>query len=181
MSFFHACTDLAPAYLCKYQDLAIYLLPSALLALLIRFLSARYPVFFLFTLAGTISHEAAHFLVGLLTGARPVSFSVIPRRSGNSWELGSVALSNLRWYNAAPAALAPFLIIIIPIIVAFWRTQAGLKFELFDIALAFALAPQFLSFWPSWVDWKLAVRSWPYLVFAAAGWWLMAQGPRFPA
>jgi hypothetical protein len=24
------------------------------------------------------------------------------------------------------------------------------------------LAPQFLSFWPSPVDWKLAARSWPW-------------------
>ena len=175
MLFLHACKDLAPAYLCKYQDIAVYLLPSALLAMLIRFLSVRHPFFFLFTVAGTISHEAAHFLVGLLTGARPVSFSVIPRRSGNSWELGSVALSNLRWYNAAPAALAPFLILVIPLLVAFWRTQSGLQFELIDIALAFALAPQFLSFWPSWVDWKIAARSWPYLLLAAVGWWFLIQ------
>jgi hypothetical protein len=32
------------------------------------------------------------------------------------------------------------------------------------------LAPQFLSFWPSPVDWRLAVRSWPYLIiFGALG------------
>ena len=34
------------------------------------------------------------------------------------------------------------------------------------------LAPQFLSCWPSWVDWKIALRSWPYPVFGAAAWWL---------
>ncbi len=88
--------------------------------------------------------------------------------------------SNIRWYNAAPAALAPLLIIIIPIAVAVWRTQAGLNFQLIDIALAFALAPQFLSFWPSWVDWKIALRSWPYLVLALAGWWVYTHGYRLP-
>ncbi|HTD02259.1 hypothetical protein [Undibacterium sp.] len=159
-----------------HQDAALYLLPSILLALLIRFLSARHPFFFLFTLAGTICHETAHYFAGLVTGARPVSFSIIPRRAGNRWELGSVSLSNIRWYNAAPAALAPFLIIAIPIGVALWRTQAGLQFHLLDLALAFALAPQFLSFWPSWVDWKIALRSWPCLVFGVAAWWLWAHG-----
>jgi hypothetical protein len=30
------------------------------------------------------------------------------------------------------------------------------------------LAPQFLSFWPSPVDWRLALRSWPWLVIIIA-------------
>jgi len=34
--------------------------------------------------------------------------------------------------------------------------------------LTLVLAPQFLSFWPSPVDWKLALRSWPYLLIIAA-------------
>jgi hypothetical protein len=38
-----------------------------------------------------------------------------------------------------------------------------------DLALAFLLAPQLLSFWPSPVDWRLAARSWPWLVILAAG------------
>lgn len=172
MSFTHECAAIAPAYLCLHADAAIYLLPSISLALVIRFLAARHPVFFLFTLAGTICHELAHFFAGWLTGARPQSFSVIPRRAGNSWQLGSVALGNIRWYNAAPAALAPFLILLIPLLVAVCRTREGWKFELIDIPIAFALAPQFLSFWPSWVDWKIALRSWPYLALGAAAWWL---------
>jgi hypothetical protein len=31
------------------------------------------------------------------------------------------------------------------------------------------LAPQYLSFWPSPVDWRLAGRSWPWLVLLALG------------
>ena len=181
MSLLTNCATIAPDYLCIYKDAAIYLLPSILLATVIRFLSARHPFFFLFTVAGTICHEAAHFFAGLLTGAMPVSFSIFPRRTGNSWELGSVALSNIRWYNAAPAALAPLLIILIPLAVAVWRTQAGLNFQLIDVALAFVLAPQFLSFWPSWVDWKIALRSWPYLVLGVAGWWFYTHGYKLPA
>jgi hypothetical protein len=172
---FSACASTLPSFVCRHQDAFVYLVPSILLAALIRYLSAAHPLFFLFRLAGTICHELAHFVVGLLTGAQPASFSIIPRRSGNTWQLGAVKLTNVRWYNAAPAALAPFLIVLIPVAVAIWRTQAGLNFELFDIALAFALAPQFLSFWPSAEDWKIALRSWPYLVLGCAAWWLAAR------
>lgn len=164
-----------PSYLSHHRDTFIYLVPSVLLALLMRFLSSLHPLFFCFQLIGTACHEMAHFVAGLLTGAQPVSFSIVPRRVGNTWQLGAVKLTNVRWYNAAPAALAPFLIVLIPLAVAFWRTRLGLKFEALDIALAFALAPQFLSFWPSTEDWKIALRSWPYLVLGLAAWWLVLR------
>jgi hypothetical protein len=161
---------------CWIGDAIVYLIPSMLLAGLIRFLAARHAFFFLFQLAGTICHELAHFSVDLVTGAAPRSFSVIPRRAGNTWQLGAVTLTNIRWYNAAPAALAPMLIILIPITVALWRTQYGLHFAPPDIALALLLAPQFLSFMPSLTDWKIALRSWPYLILGAGIWWLYTKG-----
>jgi hypothetical protein len=167
------CSALAPVWLCANADVLQYLAPSAALALLIRALSRRYAVFHVFTLAGTICHELAHLLAGLLTGARPASFTVIPRRSGRGWELGSVVLTRVRWYNAAPAALAPLLILGIPLAVALWRTAPGWRFEPADLGLAFLLAPQMLSFWPSAVDWKIAARSWPMLVLLASGLALM--------
>ena len=171
MSFAATCRALAPAVLCQHSDLLVYLIPSAALALLIRLLAGSHPVFFLFTVAGTICHELAHFCIGLLTGARPTSLTVIPRRVGRHWELGSVTLTRVRWYNAAPAALAPVLIILLPFAVAWWRTRPGWHFQPLDLAIAFALAPQFLSFWPSRGDWRIAVRSWPYaFVIGAAAW-----------
>ena len=171
MSFAATCRALAPAVLCQHSDLLVYLIPSAALAFLIRLLAGSHPVFFLFTVAGTFCHELAHFCIGLLTGARPTSLTVIPRRVGRHWELGSVTLTRVRWYNAAPAALAPVLIILLPFAVAWWRTRPGWSFQPLDLALAFALAPQFLSFWPSGGDWRIAVRSWPYLfIIGAVGW-----------
>lgn len=155
--------------LCAYGDLLLYLVPSAALAFLIRIGSAAHPFFFLFTVAGTLCHELAHFSVGLLTNAEPTGLTVLPRRTGRTWELGSVRFANLRWYNAAPAALAPLLVIVLPFAVAWWRTSAGLVFEPFDLALMFLLAPQFLSFWPSPVDWRMALRSWPYLPLIGLG------------
>lgn len=167
MTLIDSCRAFAPDILCRNGDIFLYLLPSAALALVIRALARSHPFFFLFTVLGTICHELAHFLAGLLTGARPASFTVIPRRVGQHWELGSVMLTRVRWYNAAPAALAPLLVILLPLAVASWRTRPGWTFQAVDLAIAFALAPQFLSFWPSGGDWKLAARSWPYLVIIA--------------
>ncbi|MFA9217463.1 MAG: hypothetical protein ACEQSK_10185, partial [Sphingomonadaceae bacterium] len=168
------CTTLAPDWLCRHGALLLYLLPSVLLALVIRALSARHPFFFLFTLAGTICHELAHFIVGALTWAGPAAFTVIPRGVGQGWELGSVKLTRVRWYNAAPTALAPLLVVLLPFLVAAWRTRSGLQFGSIDVALAFAVAPQFLACWPSKVDWQIALRSWPYLLILLALWWLLA-------
>ena len=176
MSLSATCRAYVPQLLCQHSDVLLYLVPSVLLAVVIRFLAGTHPLFFLFTVAGTMCHELAHFLAGLLTGAQPASFTVIPRRKGRNWELGSVTLNHVRWYNAAPAALAPLLIILIPFGVAWWRTRQPWHFEPFDILIAFALAPQFLSFWPSWVDWKIALRSWPWLlILALPAWYLLRQ------
>jgi len=157
-----ACAAAGPAL-----DIFLYLIPSAALAVLLWIASGAHPAFFVFTAAGTLCHELAHFSVGLLTNAEPVGMSVFPRRikrpkSGHNWELGSVTFANLRWYNAAPAALAPLLVLLVPLGVAWWRTRGGWTFEPVDLAIMVFLAPQFLSFWPSPVDWKLAARSWPW-------------------
>ncbi|MES2150455.1 MAG: hypothetical protein V4508_11785 [Pseudomonadota bacterium] len=173
MNLAATCGTLLPAIVCRHGPLLLYLLPSAALALLIRILAASHPLFFIFTLAGTVCHELAHLCVGLLSGARPAAFSVIPRRVGSHWQLGSVTLTRVRWYNAAPAALAPLLTLLLPFAVAWWRTRQPWQFEPLDLLLAFLLAPQFLSFWPSLADWRIAVRSWPYLPLIAACAWLL--------
>lgn len=178
-----ACGNWLPAALCTQGDILLYLAPSAALAVLLWIGSSAHPFFFLFTAAGTVCHELAHFSVGLLTNAEPVGMSVVPRRipkagKGHNWELGSVSFANLRWYNAAPAALAPLLVLLVPFAVAWWRTRNEWMFEPVDLALMFLLAPQFLSFWPSPVDWRLAARSWPYvplLLLLAGGWFYHAE------
>ena len=176
------CGDWLPAATCALAgpsfDILLYLLPSAALAFLLWMASSAHPVFFMFTAAGTLCHELAHFSIGLLTNAEPVGMSVLPRRikrkkgsppGGHNWELGSVTFANLRWYNAAPAALAPLLVLLVPVGVAWWRTGGPWRFEPVDLAIMFFLAPQFLSFWPSPVDWKLAARSWPWAPLLATG------------
>ena len=164
------CAAVAPAWLCRHGDVLLYLAPSLALALVIRALARRHPFFFLFTLAGTICHELAHFVVGLVTFARPASLSVLPRRAVGGWQLGSVTLARVRWYNAAPSALAPLLLLMLPWWVAALRVAPGWRFHWSDVGLALLLAPQFLACWPSPADWKIAARSWPVLLAGLAAW-----------
>ncbi|MTV54503.1 hypothetical protein [Pseudoduganella buxea] len=165
-----SCGAVAPAWLCRHDDALLYLAPALALALVIRALARRHPAFFVFTLAGTVCHELTHFLVGFVTAARPGSFTVMPRRAPGGWELGAVTLGRVRWYNAAPAALAPLLLVLLPWWVAAWRTDPGWHFQAIDIALAFLVAPQFLACWPSRADWLVARRSWPALVLGVSIW-----------
>jgi hypothetical protein len=151
------------------KDVLWYLAPSLVLAVAIRSLSGRVWLFSLLTLAGTFCHELAHCVIGLLTNARPVKVSLIPRRVGrNTYQMGSAAFANVRWYNAAPTALAPILVLALPYFAAVWRLKSHEQFGPVDAGLMFLLAPQFLSFWPSSTDWKLALRSWPYLAIAVS-------------
>jgi hypothetical protein len=148
-------------------DTCLYLLPSIGLALIFHVLSKRHPGFFLLILAGTVAHEVMHFLVAAFTNARPISFSVLPRRSGNAWILGTVGCANIRWYNAVLVGFAPLLVLAVPVAVAAWRTRHGLHWNLDDIWIAGLLAPQFLSCLPSSADLRMACRSWPLIVAAA--------------
>ncbi len=172
MTLNHACRTVAPGWLCQHGDIVLYLAPIVALALVLRLLAGRHPVFFVFTVAGTVCHELAHFCAGLVTGAQPGALTIIPRRQGRHWQLGSVTLHRVRWYNAAPAALAPLAILALPVAVAWWRTAPGWHYGWSDGLLALLLAPQFLSFWPSSADWRIAARSWPYLLIVAPLAWL---------
>ena len=60
----------------------------------------------LYCLPFTIMHEIAHAVAALLTGGRPSSFSVWPKRTGQGWILGSV-ISTPTILSAVPTALAP--------------------------------------------------------------------------
>jgi len=64
----------------------------------------------LWNLAGVILHELAHIVIGILLRARPTNISLIPRRRGNIWQLGSVSFTRITAFNALPIALAPLIL-----------------------------------------------------------------------
>lgn len=65
----------------------------------------------LYNIVGTLFHELSHYIVAIIFNAKPVSFSIIPRRRGDDWILGSVTCRNLDWYNSFPVSLAPLMLV----------------------------------------------------------------------
>lgn len=167
------CPTAFPPWFCEHWNVVLYLLPSIVLALVFHLLARRHPVFFGFYLSSTILHELAHLFAGFATNAKPVSFTVIPRRTNASqWTLGSVSFANIRWYNAAFVGLAPVLVLSVPVLVAVVRMHFGMAYDWLDVLIAVLVAPAFLSFLPSRVDLQVAMRSWPYLVIVGGWlWW----------
>lgn len=116
-------------------------------------------LFAVLALPGTLAHEAAHWLVSLLLFGKPAGFTVWPTRQGSVWTLGQVTTRNPTWYNQAPIALAPLLLLpavylsyerlIVP--VPSWSWQHGLALYLTAAIIHGAI--------PSLPDWRLAVRA----------------------
>jgi hypothetical protein len=63
------------------------------------------------SLPGTVTHELLHGLVGWVLFAKPRSFSIFPKRHGDTWVLGSVGFTNLNIWNSAPVAFAPLMML----------------------------------------------------------------------
>lgn len=74
---------------------------------------------------GVLVHEMLHFIVGLVTMARPSSMSLVPRTEGGRLVLGSVGFVGLNWLNAWITALAPLLAFPIIYWLASWRLTEG--------------------------------------------------------
>ncbi len=123
---------------------------------------------------GTLAHELLHYLAGLLTGARPVSVSLLPRRQADgSWELGSVGFSRLRWWNSVPVGLAPMALLPaggwVWIESVSWPVMSAGSTGLKLLAMQCLLAG-----WPSQRDWAHAVVGLLVIAaLAALGFWLL--------
>jgi hypothetical protein len=146
----------------------LYLIPSAIIWLLLTGLSGRTALYSILSLPGTFLHELLHLTAGIVTNAQPVSFSLLPKRDRRGkLILGSASFANIRWYNALPTALAPLLGIYITLLAAAYRVDGGYAFKPADIIIWCLLAPQFTSMWPSSTDWKISFKSWPLYLFGA--------------
>jgi hypothetical protein len=158
----------------QLPEALLYLAPAAGGAIVMRMVSSRAWLYSLVSLTGTFVHELLHLLVGAATGARPVSMDLFPHKDADGrLVMGSVVFANLRWYNAAPSALAPLLGLPLMVLAAWLRVRHGWQFHPADIGIWFALAPQFDACRPSRTDLRLALMSWPlFVVLTALGWWL---------
>jgi len=123
----------------------------------------------LLALPGTLCHEACHWLVGALLNGQPARFSVLPRREGRGFVLGSVALRNLRWYNGFFIGLAPLLLLPLAYGLLHWRLRSQATFGWSEVGFTFLLANLVFAALPSWADLRIAARS-------PVGWLLLLVG-----
>lgn len=125
----------------------------------------------LITLPATLLHELAHAAVGLVTRARPASWSLWPRRIGpTTWRLGYVGFTNLRWWNGGAVALAPLGWALVLAASAHYVPELPARLPLgASIATGIALVWLWIAIAPGRTDWTLALSNWPSaLVFLAA-------------
>lgn len=101
------------SFLQSFFDNRFYLI--LLVVVLIHLKNATYRSLFmsaLINIPGTLLHELMHFVVGLILNARPRNFTIIPRRGeGGNYVMGSVGFTNVTFYNAVPASMAPLLLL----------------------------------------------------------------------
>ncbi len=104
-------------------------------------------------LPGTLAHEAMHWMAGWLFGARPVSMSILPRRMPDGeLLLGRVLFMRLRWWNAVPVALAPFLLL--PLSAGLlWHSAGWPALAWPSLGLKLLAVQCLLATWPSGRDW----------------------------
>lgn len=145
-----------------------YLTVAATIAALIRMLRGHFLLFSLLCLPGTLSHELLHWIVAFLFNAHPGKLSIIPKRNGDSYILGTVECRNVRWYNGWIVGTAPLLLL--PC--AYWlATQHASDLSLhptpLDAALIYLTAQFLIACIPSVQDIKIALYN---------SWWLLAIG-----
>ena len=101
------------SFLQSFFDNRFYLI--LLVIVLIHLKNATYKSMFMSALVnipGTLLHELMHFFVGLMLNAKPCNFSIVPKRGeGGGYVMGSVGFTNITFYNAIPASMAPLLLL----------------------------------------------------------------------
>lgn len=152
--------------------------------LLLALLAARaVPLLYALLLwPGTLAHELAHYLAGLLLGAQPVMLEVWPRRLGaGRWQLGEVRFARLRWWNKVPVGLAPLALLPLGAWL-FWLALAWLALSWRAVALSLLAAQFVLAAWPSGEDLRhvlvglLALVALAFAVAALRVGWRMLAG-----
>ncbi len=145
----------------------VYLVATAAVLWVMHQARRSFWLFSLLVLPGTLCHEFCHWMVGKLLNGRPVHFTVIPRRAGRGLVLGSVVLSNLRWYNAFFIGFAPLLLLAAAYGLFAWRLGGRPVLGWKEAGAVFILANLLFGAIPSWQDLRIAARS-------PIGWLLLA-------
>lgn len=126
----------------------------------------------LVSLPGTWLHEMMHLIYGFLLCAKPVSFSLWPKRVGDSWVLGSVGFTNLNIWNSAFVAFAPLTMVFVGgALFQWWLVPAYLAGSHIEwLGAGYVVACCFFSCLPSTTDVRIGAAS--ALMYSALGYGL---------
>lgn len=128
-----------------------------------RFKASTYRIPFIgitFNLMGTLLHEIAHYVTAVLLNGKPTHFSLIPKRQGDDWLLGSVEVRNLTWYNAVPIAFAPLFLFVGAYFLDVWYSALPIaKMIWTDLGYLFGLVILVDNAIPSTQDIKVALSN----------------------
>jgi len=162
-----------------------YLAGTAAMLWLMNQARRSFWLFSLLALPGTLCHETCHWGMGLLLRGQPLRFTVLPRREGHGFVLGSVSFRNLRWFNAFFIGLAPLLLLPLAYGLFLWRLGANPEFKWPEAAALYLLANLLFGALPSWQDLRIAAKSpigWLLLAgLLAWGWLRYHREPQAPS
>ncbi len=147
----------------------------ALLSLGLGRLRTRKVLVWFLLLPGTLAHELAHWGVAVVLWANPGPPNLIPsRQADGSWVLGHVTVSRLRWWSAAPVALAPLTLLVLVVALCRHGQTALAQGHWGWAAATLAGASSCLcSAWPSRQDWKIASLSLPAVALIGLSMWAL--------
>lgn len=144
-------------------------------------LKRSFLLFSLVVLPGTFCHELCHLCVGTPLRGRPQRFTVLPKREGQGYVMGSVAFTNVRWYNAFFLGMAPLLLLPLAYGLLVWRLQGHPTLNGREAFILYLIANLIYASLPSWQDCRIAARSpvgWLLLAATAAFGWHRTHSPK---
>ncbi len=144
----------------EIQIFVLVLLALIVLRLFSNLLTTGNIVFFIISLPGTFVHELAHYIVGFILLGKPSNFTIIPKKDGDGYTLGSVSFLNITNLNALPIGLAPLTLIPIGMLSfsysVFYLTKDYWNNNIYiPIILGIIVYSIFTSFIPSPADYRI--------------------------
>lgn len=164
----------------SFRGLA-YLAMLVGMLLVFQRLKGSFLLFSLLVLPGTFCHELCHLCVGTLLKARPTRFTLLPKREGHGYVMGSVAFASVRWYNAFFLGMAPLLLLPLAYGLLTWRLDGHAAITWREGLILYLIANLLYAALPSWQDCRIAARSpvgWLLLAAAGAFGWHRAHASR---
>lgn len=158
------------------MDLRTLIYLALLVGTLLLFQRLR-RLFLLFSFAvlpGTFCHELCHLCVGGLLNGQPAAFTILPKREGHGYVMGSVAFAHVRWYNAFFLGMAPLLLLPAAYGLLAWRLRGHPAVNWGEGLWLYLIANLVYASLPSWQDLRIAARSpigWLLLAAAATYGW----------